>query len=151
MVMNDPKDPFYFSRNKVLLWGTVVALALCALVILFVPTEPKNSASTEPLSNKSAEAMFKKEEVARTPPEQYAKFCAACHGDTGDANTQMARMMSVKPTNLNSGPFKFERTPEAIRNLIRYGSQVMPGFEREISEPEADALAQYVLKLEVKK
>lgn len=151
MVMNDPKDPFYFSRNKILLWGTIVAIGLCALVILFVPTEPKNSASTEPLSKKSAEAMFKQENVARTPAEQYTKFCAACHGENGDANTQMARMMGVKPTNLASGPFKFSRAPEEIRNLIRYGSQVMPGFEREISEPEADALAEYVLKMEVKK
>lgn len=167
--MNDPRDPFQLSRKKVFLWGAFVTILLCALVYFFVPGEPKNTLMNAPLTGPgsvsaslegsstaqngavpSSPLIVTDEKSNGTPAQLYSKFCSACHGDDGKANTAMARMMSVHPANLVDGPFKFERSESAVAELIKNGSGVMPGYGRELGDEKALALAKYVLGLEKK-
>ncbi len=151
MIMNDPKDPFYVSRKKVFLWGLIATSIICALVFLYVPGQPMQKGNVKtleqalPVENSSSNAPA----VSVIPPaESYAKFCSQCHGKEGLADTTFADMMSVKPSNLVKGPFKFDRSKDTLKSLIMTGTGPMPGFAKELGEKNAEALVEYVLQLE---
>lgn len=154
-------------RVKIFVLGSVVTLVLVGLVFLFVPGEPKENLVSAPLQGPGsvsaaleggADAMtgavpsspliITKESKLGTPEQNYQRFCAACHGEKGDADAPMARMMTVKPPDLTKGPFQYGRTVEDVSSLIMNGGGVMPGFGRELGEEHATALAKYVLSLE---
>ena len=180
-MMNDPKDPFELTRKKVFLYGAGVTAALAALVWLYVPVAPANRAVSAPLagpgSQQAALSASEPSVVSSTtaeskvsapsaqspaellaqnnaPPGLYERYCAQCHGADGKGDTMMARMMTVKPPSLVDGPWKVARSPEAIAQLLLKGSEnkAMPGFERELGDEKARALATYVLTFpEIKK
>lgn len=85
-----------------------------------------------------------------SPESNYAKYCAQCHGPAGNGDGPMARMMSQKPSNLVSGPYKYARTEEGVSALILNGIGSMPNFKKELGEEKARELARYVLSLEAK-
>jgi mono/diheme cytochrome c family protein len=96
----------------------------------------------------SAPSQTATETPPATPVEaHYTKFCAQCHGEDGLGKTQMARMMEGGVPSLIEGPFRLERSVEVTAALIRQGSQNkrMPGFEKELSQEDAEALAAHVL------
>ena len=83
----------------------------------------------------------------REPAALYERYCTQCHGSDGLGNTMMARMMEGAVPNLVQGPFAVERSVEAIAALVKQGSanKRMPGFERELGDEGANALAAFVL------
>lgn len=156
MIMNEPNDPFRMTRLRVFLWGSGVTLVLAGLIFYAVPPAPKAVISSAPLQGPGSvqstleEPLISQPAIDTSNPKAlFMRFCGSCHGDTGNGKSQMARMSPVPVPNLISGPFKFERTPEAVRNLILKGSPsgAMPGFERELGEQGATVLAQYALEL----
>lgn len=169
MIMNDPKDPFHLTRKKVFLWGLTTTVIVCLLIYLFVPGEPRENLVNAPLEGPgSVSAALEGEGKAAnsavpssplivndnsklgTPEQNYQRFCSSCHGAKGEANTPVARMMTVKPPNLITGPFKYGRDEESVKSLIMNGGGVMPGFGRELGDEHAAALARYALSLEKK-
>lgn len=159
--MNDPKDPFNLSRTKVFVIGTTATALVCGLVFLAVPPAPRNeNVVASPLQGpgsqqgaiqaQAGESPASSQPVLTgqpTPAQNYARYCAQCHGDKGLADTQLARMMTSKPTNLVVGPFKFARTPEAVATLIAKGAGAMPGFGKELGDEQGNQLATFVLTL----
>ncbi len=156
MIMNEPNDPFRMTRMRIFLWGSGVTLILAGLIFYCVPPAPTALIASAPLQGPGSVQSTLEE----TPPTQpvidtsnpkvlFTRFCGACHGDTGNGKSQMARMSPVPVPNLISGPFKFERTPDALRNLILKGSPsgAMPGFAQELGEQGASVLAEYALEL----
>lgn len=142
------------QRKKFFLGGLVVTVVFCSLILLCVPPEPKNTAVTAPLqsdqANGSAPLIVTTVDPNASASDLYQRFCSGCHGAKGDADTPTARMMTVKPPNLVTGPFKYGRTSADITSLILNGGGVMPGFGRELSEEKARGIAEFVLSLEKK-
>lgn len=85
--------------------------------------------------------------------QSYATRCASCHGVMGQADGVVAK--SLPPgivTNLVTGPFKFVKTEEQLKELIVKGGAAMklnammppaPGM----AEDELSALAEYVMSM----
>jgi mono/diheme cytochrome c family protein len=159
-MMNDPKDPFHLTRGKVFAYGSAFTLALVVLIWFYAPGSPKTVAVTAPLQGPGSvsETLTDKsgaftqrtyKSTGKTAAENYSTFCAQCHGATGDGESQMSRMMSIKVPNLLAGPFQVERTQQAIAKIILEGtpSKAMPGFSKEISPEDSVALADFVLAM----
>jgi mono/diheme cytochrome c family protein len=160
-MMNEPKDPFRLSPRSVFLWGSALVALLIALVFLYVPAAPQTRGI--PASHQTYGSDLPPEDsgnggqpssdqgsslaASATAEQRYQTFCSQCHGKKGDGDAPLARMMSTKPPNLIEGPFRFQRTAEAVAALIRNGAGAMPGFKDEIGEAEALDLAEYVLGL----
>lgn len=151
-MLDEANDPFRPTRTKVFLWGTGIAIALCGLVFLCVPPAPKDA--LRPVKDPGASGgAFVPARTAgpQTTAEKYTRYCAQCHGDDGRSDTRMAGMMAVKPTNLVDGPFRYERSLDAVRSIIANGGGAMPGFGAELGEEGVNALADHVLAFPAKK
>ena len=98
----------------------------------------------------SGEPVVYTADVAALAQQNYVKYCAQCHGPDGKAGGQMARMMTLKPTNLAEGPFKYARTAEGITAIIMNGVGTMPKFGNELGATGAAQVAEYTLRLEKK-
>ena len=167
-MMNDARDPFVITRPKVFLYGTCVVGVLALLIWLYVPDAPRDTALSSPLqgpgsqsatledpgalqgaaaSGAAAEGPAALRAASAEPAALYERYCTQCHGPDGLGKTMMARMMDGGVPSIVQGPFKVERTTDAIAALLRQGSanKRMPGFERELGEAGSRALADYVL------
>jgi mono/diheme cytochrome c family protein len=103
----------------------------------------KTDASTDTRNQSRAEA-------------NYQRYCASCHGETGQGNGPAAEYLYPKPRNLVTAPYKFTSTPggqpPADRDLHRTISEGlagtgMPGFGSLLSDNEIDGLVEYVKEL----
>lgn len=158
-MLNQSDDSSRSFAKSVFIWGGSLVLVLVGLIFLYVPEAPKSLGQEASIrdyqsgSSQSAETQVPSAPetgaaIAQTPEENYKTYCAQCHGLTGQADGPMARMMASKPPNLQSGPFKMARNPEAIAAIIRNGVGTMPGFGDEITDEDAIALGRFVLQLE---
>jgi mono/diheme cytochrome c family protein len=62
--------------------------------------------------------------------ELFAKYCAICHGETGDGLGRLAYLMNPRPRNFQRGEFKLSTTENQIPSdddLLRTLSRGMPG------------------------
>jgi mono/diheme cytochrome c family protein len=172
--MND----YPISRKRVFLIGTGVCAVLSVLAWVYIPEKqvsnaesitfaPKESQSSEAVPEpQSLETAGEPQKILSSetrdqqsgasipilaPEESYKKYCAQCHGADGQGDTPMARMAGVQPTNLKTGPYKFQRSVDSIAVLIQKGNgSSMPGFGSELGAENSRTLAQYVLALEAK-
>lgn len=87
--------------------------------------------------------------------EVYHRYCASCHGNSGDGNGEAARYMQPKPRDYRKGVFKFTSTSYASKprrqdliRTIRRGAKgtSMPSF-RWMSYDDIEALVDYVMML----
>jgi cytochrome c len=148
-MLRDPKDPFELTRSKVFAYGLVVCVFLTALVWIYVPKAPTNSAQSVPLEGPGSQSALLAGPESLTGEQGYTKFCAQCHGATGQADTQIAKMMGGKVPSLVSGTFSVPRNVDSIVALILKGSEngSMPGFSKELGSEGARRVSEFVLKL----
>ena len=166
-MLDDPKDPFRLSPKNVFIWGSAIVALLVLLVFLFVPPAPQTLGVPQPYGAYDAERRANAGYNDPSPAEAtetasvasgtgelrsaqllYDTYCAQCHGKGGAGDAPLARMMTNKPANLITGPYKFVRTEAGIAAIVRNGVGSMPGFEEEINEAEALLLARHVLDFE---
>jgi mono/diheme cytochrome c family protein len=75
----------------------------------------------------------------------YTQWCAPCH-DPGVTHPG-THALTVKYQGVKSGVLLEwkDLTPDTVKYLVRHGISVMPQFRKtEISDPELDALAQFL-------
>ena len=95
---------------------------------------------------------------AETAPGQaiYERYCASCHGVTGDGQGPAAYLLFPKPRNFLGGQFKLRSTPQQVpptdQDLVRTVSQGIPGtamfdFQDVLAEEEIARVVQYVKSL----
>lgn len=104
--------------------------------------EPSRSTSDDPVLTRGA-ALF-------------SKYCAICHGDTGDGTGKFAYLMNPRPRNFRQGRFKLSTTQNQIPtedDLARTISRGMPGSAMppwdHLPLPDLRALANYVRQFHV--
>jgi mono/diheme cytochrome c family protein len=84
--------------------------------------------------------------------EVYAKYCAQCHGDSGDGRGIAAPYLRPAPRDFTSGKYQVRSTPtgalptdDDLRRVIREGIPYtgMPGFPG-LTNRQVDELVQYL-------
>ena len=114
------------NRSKLLL------VPFCALMVLVGCTnDPKMS---EPLKPGDAYAGKK----------IYAHRCAPCHGETGKADTPIAKKLQVR--DLSSPQWQQGATDEGIKKIVKEGKEKMPRFGR-LKPQELEDIVAYVRSL----
>lgn len=87
--------------------------------------------------------------------EVYRRYCASCHGNSGDGNGEAAKYLQPKPRDYRKGVFKFTSTSYASKprrqdliRTIRRGAKgtSMPSF-RWMSHDDVEAVVDYVIML----
>lgn len=88
----------------------------------------------------------------------YRNLCMRCHGASGDGCGPAARALNPYPRDYRRGFFKFKRTPltmpptdEDLHGVLLRGvlETAMPAFSS-LTQPERDALVQYVRYLSIR-
>ena len=79
----------------------------------------------------------------------YSKRCYSCHGETGAGDGPTARLMGIKPANLQVAVR--EKSKAEILDTITRGRQAMPAFGRSLTEAQQEAVYRYLLTLQRKK
>lgn len=72
----------------------------------------------------------------------FQENCVTCHGANGRAHTFHGRLVGAQ--NLTDPNWQAETSDAQIINAIKTGPSVMPAFGKRLSEPEIEALAEYV-------
>lgn len=163
-MLDDPKEPLKLSTRNVFFWGAAITAILVVLIFLYVPKAPErteversyleNDAPVDEDASAGGGSPAASAEVQgavsgpRSAESNYQTYCAQCHGQKGDGNAPLARMMAVRPPNLITGPYKYQRSLEAVAALIEKGVGAMPGFGEELTSEESQALAELVLGME---
>jgi mono/diheme cytochrome c family protein len=89
----------------------------------------------------------------------FREHCVHCHGVTGDGMGPTASFLKPYPRDYRQGKFKFTSTPTMamptdadLARVIRHGvpGTAMPAFEVALSQPEVDALVEYVKYLSLR-
>jgi mono/diheme cytochrome c family protein len=108
-------------------------LALLALVILMIGS--KTQAGT-------GNALVTSSDSRTT----YDAKCAKCHGKDGRGKTMKGRLTHAR--DLTAAQWQNDVTDERLFNSISNGrGKKMPGFKKELSEADIDALVAYVRRL----
>ena len=88
--------------------------------------------------------------------ELYTKYCALCHGDSGDGGGKFAYLMNPRPRNFQDGKFKLSTTQNQIpteEDLFRTISNGMPGSAMppwgHLPKTDIDVLVTYVRQIHV--
>ena len=81
----------------------------------------------------------------------FLENCAKCHGDNGDADTDLGTKYMAQ--DFTDPEFKKKFTPEKAKKVIRNGVKKtkMKAWKSILSAEEIDALAHYVLQFPEKK
>lgn len=75
----------------------------------------------------------------------FGENCARCHGEDGRAKTFHGWV--VEAQNFTDIEWRVAATNDGIIEAIKTGPQLMPAFEKKLSEAEIEALALYVRTL----
>ena len=84
----------------------------------------------------------------RPAAQLFKKYCTECHGLDGRAQTKKGKYSHAR--DIADGTWQDEVSDERIFNSIMNGRNVrgnMPGFSKQITDEEADALVTYVRQL----
>ncbi|MFQ5657565.1 MAG: c-type cytochrome [Candidatus Methylomirabilales bacterium] len=81
------------------------------------------------------------EEGART----YARGCYSCHGPAGLGDGPTAKLMGIKPANLQRAVR--EKSKTEILETIARGRKAMPAFRHTLTLAEREAVYRYLLTL----
>ena len=79
----------------------------------------------------------------------YQRRCLPCHGETGVGDGPTARMLGIKPANLQNAVV--EKSRGEILETIAQGRNVMPAFGRSLTEGEREAVYDYLRTLPTRK
>ena len=72
----------------------------------------------------------------------YDAKCAKCHGKDGRGKTMRGKLTHAR--DLTIGQWQNDVTDERLFNSISNGRSKMPGFKKQLSEADIDALVSYV-------
>ena len=84
--------------------------------------------------------------------EVFAKNCASCHGEKGDANSPMAQFLKPPPRNLLEAEFLQDLSPSRVYNTLKVGipETAMVSYDNILTEKEKWDVSFYVLRLAFK-
>lgn len=79
----------------------------------------------------------------------YAETCAACHGETGVGNGDMAAQMGIQPQDLSDAAYMVTRSDESLFGTIANGGTVgeAHAFSRDLDTDDITAVTQYTRTL----
>jgi len=77
-------------------------------------------------------------------PQVFATYCAACHGPRGQPPAAMVARLQVR--DLTAPEFRARATPALVEHQVRTGSQnqLMPSFEKLLTEAQIKSVAAWV-------
>ena len=81
-------------------------------------------------------------EVRADARATYSAKCAKCHGNDGRGKTFRGKRTHAR--DLTEAQWQNDVTDERLFNSISNGRNKMPGFKKQLSEGEIDALVAYV-------
>jgi mono/diheme cytochrome c family protein len=79
----------------------------------------------------------------------YLRRCLACHGETGVGDGPTAKMLGIKPADLQRAVM--ERSREEVLETIAQGRNLMPAFDESLSAGEREAVYEYLRTLPARK
>ena len=77
---------------------------------------------------------------------QYARYCAGCHGNSGEGNGRIGRFKKLDPADLTDKNLWSMHEDEQLLNSIRDGKNDMPAFHYYLSVDEQEELLEYIKK-----
>ena len=102
---------------------------------------------TPRVSEEDARALVAYVRLLSPGYEQYSKYCAACHGDDGRGNGNLAEAIN-RPTIAFTGEYFVHTDPEALRanvwHMVRDQKPMMPHFRVLLTEAQARAIVEYL-------
>jgi mono/diheme cytochrome c family protein len=93
-------------------------------------------------------ATYNEPNNKRPAAQLYSKYCIECHGTDGRSQTKKGKHSHAR--DLSDAKWQDDTSDERIFNSIMNGRNVrgnMPGFNKKITDEEADALVTYVRQL----
>ena len=93
-------------------------------------------------------ATYHEQNNKRPAARLFKAYCTECHGLDGRAQTKKGKYSHAR--DIADGKWQDEVSDERIFNSIMNGRNVrgnMPGFSKQITDEEADALVTYVRQL----
>ncbi len=79
----------------------------------------------------------------------YQTRCLSCHGEAGVGDGPTAKMLGIKPADLQK--VVGEKSREEILETIAQGRNLMPAFGRSLSDKEREAVYEYLRTLPARK
>ena len=74
----------------------------------------------------------------------YARFCAGCHGNSGEGNGRIGRFKKLEPADLTDANFWRMHEDEQLLKSIRDGKDNMPAFHYYLNQKEQREILQYI-------
>ncbi len=74
----------------------------------------------------------------------YARFCAGCHGNSGEGNGRIGRFKKLEPADLTDANFWRMHDDEQLLNSIRDGKDNMPAFHYYLNQKEQREILEYI-------
>lgn len=76
----------------------------------------------------------------------YARYCAGCHGNSGEGNGRIGRFKKLDPADLTDSNLWSLHDDEKLLESIRDGKNDMPAFHYYLSSNEQEELLGYIKK-----
>lgn len=77
----------------------------------------------------------------------YARYCAGCHGYSGEGNGRIGRFKKLNPADLTDSNLWSLHDDEKLLESIRDGKNDMPAFHYYLSVEEQQELLDYIKKI----
>ncbi|MYF56956.1 cytochrome c [Candidatus Poribacteria bacterium] len=74
----------------------------------------------------------------------YARFCAGCHGNSGEGNGRIGKFKKLEPAALTDANFWRMHDDEQLLNRIRGGKDDMPAFHYYLNQKEQQEILEYI-------
>ena len=74
----------------------------------------------------------------------YARFCAGCHGNSGEGNGRVGRFKKLEPADLTDANFWRMHEDEQLLKSIRDGKDNMPAFHYYLNQKEQREILEYI-------
>ncbi len=75
---------------------------------------------------------------------KYAKFCAGCHGYSGEGNGRIGRFKKLAPADLTDSGLWEMHSDEQLLVTIRDGKDDMPAFHYYLNSKEQHEILEYI-------
>jgi mono/diheme cytochrome c family protein len=81
----------------------------------------------------------------KTTPEMYKKYCARCHGPSGEGNPKSLRL--YPNLDLVESPMVRRGDRAAVRQRIAEGHGPMPAYQRRLTPEEIERMVDFTFQL----
>jgi cytochrome c551 len=123
--------------------GILVLVVVLAMVLISGCSKPANeSGNNAPAAPSAPKATATPDEFAFARAN-YARDCAACHGDQGDGGLKTVENKKLKVPSLKEG-HALKHSDEDFVDQIENGGHGMPKFKGKLSSAEINALVRFI-------